>query len=132
MARGNGTGTGGGFQRAAAAALAEPTSLEALRAALPPGQRKIVRVVVGHFERLLIEKLPELNAGVNTAQASGSFSATLQIAKAKKGRFAGKLSSRVRTPSEPIEIDLHLDDANQLTLGLPPSWDGGADAEAEE
>lgn len=110
----------------------EARSLTDLRATLTPSQRKVVRVVADQFERELIESLPELNAGVRTAQASGSFSSTLQVKKAKRGRFAAKFSTRVRTPREAVEIDLHLADDGQLSLGLPPGYDDGAeDDEAE-
>jgi hypothetical protein len=74
-----------------------------------------------------------LNAGVNTAKASGSFSSTLQVSKAKRGRFSGKLSTRVRTPREATEFDFHVGDDGQLQLGLPPGYgEGAAEDEAEE
>ena len=111
----------GGSGSATAAAI-EHSSLKDLRASLPLGQRKIVAAVVERFERELIGALPELNAGVNTAQAEGSFSTTLKVVKAKKGRFKGSLSCRVRTPREPYELDMHIDDDGQLSLGLPKGW----------
>lgn len=104
-------------------------SMKDLRATLTPNHRKIVSEVMGQLERELIAALPELQAGVNTAAASGSFSATLQISKARK-RFKGKLSARVRTPREPYELDFHLDDG-QLTLGLGPDAEEDEDAEEE-
>ncbi len=105
----------------------EDMTLSELRKTLPTGQRKIVQYVMEHLERELIDALPELNDGVQTSAAQGSFSATLAIKKAKKGRFLGTLASRVRTPREPIQIDLHIDDSGQLSFGNPDGWepDGG-------
>lgn len=107
-------------------------SLEALRKALTPAHKKIVREVIAVVERELIEALPELQDGVNTAGASGSFSCTLGIKKAKRGRFAGTLSARVRTPREPTEFDFHIAEGGQLSLGLPKGWDDGDEDDGEE
>jgi hypothetical protein len=82
---------------------------------------------MGHVERELIDVLPELNAGVQTSAASGSFSTTLQIARAKKGRFKASISARVRSPREKLELDMHIGNDGQLELGLPKGWDDGLD-----
>ncbi len=97
--------------------------LDELRKGLTPGHRKIVRAYIRQVERDFIEALPELNEGVNTSAAQGSFSATFAIKKAKHGRFSGTLSCRVRTPREPTEFDFYVSDDRQLELGLPPGWD---------
>ena len=110
----------------------EDMTLAELRKMLSVGQRKIVDHVIKHLERELIDALPELNDGVQTSAAQGSFSATLSIKKAKKGRFSGTLASRVRTPREPIEIDLHIDDSGQLSFGNPAGWDTAPGSEGEE
>lgn len=94
-----------------------------MRKALSEGEAKIVTTVIERIERDLIEALPELNEGVNTAAASGSFSSTLQIKSGKRGRFKATVSSRVRTPREPYEIDMHVSDDGQLALGLPEGWE---------
>lgn len=108
-------------------------TLDALRKAMTPAHKKIVRTVLATVERELIEALPELQEGVNTSAAEGSFSCTLAIKKAKKGRFVGKLSARVRTPREPTEFDFHVADDGQLELGLPAGWDdGNNDDEGDE
>jgi hypothetical protein len=104
-------------------ALPAPESLEALRKTLTAGHEKIVRSVMAAAERELIDSLPELQDGVNTAAAEGSFSLTLTIKKAKRGRFAGKLTCRVRTPREPTEFDFHVAEDGQLSLGVPDGWD---------
>ena len=104
-----------------------PKDLAQLRKELPKGQRKIVQYVMEHLERELIDALPELNDGVQTSAAQGRFSATLTIKKAKKGRFLGTLASRVRTPREAVEIDLHIDDSGQLSFGNPEGWDPDPD-----
>ena len=106
--------------------------LDELRKTLTPGHRKIVRAYVRQVERDFIDALPELQEGVNTSAAEGSFSATFAIKKAKKGRFSGKLTCRVRTPREPTEFDFHIDDDRQLLLGLPPGWDTDPGDPSEE
>ena len=53
-------------------------------APVEPRAHAIVRAVVAQYERQLIEALPEVNAGVNTSDASGSFTATLQVEKPSK------------------------------------------------
>jgi len=106
-----------------------PKDLAQLRKELPAGQKKIVSAVMAILERDLIEVLPELNAGVQTSAAQGSWSPTLQIKKAKQGRFSATLGSRVRTPREKIELDMHIDTDGQLSLGLPKDWDDGAGLE---
>jgi hypothetical protein len=98
--------------------------LESLRKALTPAERKIVRAVMSGIERKFIDALPEVQAGVESSGAQGSFTATMAILKGKRDRFAGRLTTRVRTPSEPIEFDFHIDTSGQLALGLPPGWDG--------
>jgi len=105
--------------------MATRGNLRELRQSLPESQRKIVQEVMAHIESELIDAFPELNMGVQTATASGSFSATLQIKGGKRGRFVGKVSARVRTPREPFEIDMHIDDDEQLSLGLPTNWNEG-------
>lgn len=100
-----------------------PKDLAQLRKELPAGQKKIVSAVMAFLERDLIEVLPELNAGVQTSAAQGSWSPTLQVKKGKKGRFSATLGSRVRFPREKIELDMHIDDDGQLSLGLPKGWD---------
>ena len=86
---------------------------------LAKGQQAVVEAVVKQFRSELIETFPELNLGVQTSAASGSFSATLSIVKARKNRFSGKLKCRIRTPREPLEIDMHLDEDQQLSFGAP-------------
>ena len=105
------------------------TSLKDLMAGLTAGQRKVVVAVSAQFQRELIEALPELQAGVKSSGANGSFSVTLDVSHAKKGRLKGMLKPRVRRPREPTEFDFHVDDDGQLSLGLPSGWepDGGAD-----
>ena len=108
--------------------------LEELRKGLTEEQLRIVGKVMEYTEIELIESLPELNAGVNTSAAKGSFSMTLSIAAAKKS-FRATVSSRIRVPREPYEIDMHLDDG-QLALGLPelpepPEPEPGAPPPAE-
>lgn len=98
-------------------------TLKDMRAKLTPGHRKIVAAVIDHVERELIEVLPELNAGVQTSAASGSFTTTLQISKAKKGRFKADIGARVRVPREKLELDMHIGDDGQLSLGLPTGWE---------
>lgn len=121
------------IQGGASSSSDSPTSLEDLRKGLTAGQRKIVKAVVGHIERELIETLPELNAGVQTSAASGSFTSTLQISKAKKGRFKAEIGARIRVPREKLELDMHLGSDNQLELGLPAGFgdDGGGEAGEE-
>lgn len=91
-------------------------------AGLTAGQRKIVQAVTSQFQRELIEALPEIQAGVQTSGAQGSFSTTLDIKHAKKGRFKGVLRPRVRRPREATEFDMHIDSDGQLSLGLPAGW----------
>ena len=97
----------------------ESPSLKDLRAALTADVRKVIQRATQHFESELIQAWDELTAGVRTSSAEGSFSTTLQIRRAKK-RFKGTMSCRVRTPREPLDFDLHLDDDGQLALGLGP------------
>lgn len=99
-----------------------PRSMKDLMADLSAGQRKVVQAVTAEFQRELIEALPEVEAGVRTSGAQGSFSATLDVKHAKKGRFRGTLKCRVRRPREPAEFDFHVDDTGQLSLGLPDGW----------
>ena len=101
---------------------AEQPALDDLRRSLTAGEKKIVRAVVAQYERDLIEALPELNAGVNTADAEGSFSSTLSVKAGKRGRFKGMLAPRVRVPKEKTEFDFHLNDDGQLDFGLPSGW----------
>lgn len=101
--------------------------LEKLRKGLTGPERKIVRFVVAQYERDLIESLPELNEGVQTAEAEGSFTDTLQIKKGKRGRFKAKLTPRVRIPRESTEFDLHIGTEGQLELGLPADYDDNPD-----
>lgn len=113
----------------------DPTAektLGELRKGLSEGQRKIVATVVGHIERELIDILPELQAGIATSAASGSATFTLQIARAKKGRFKADISARVRTPREKLELDMHVGSDGQLSLGLPKGWIDGEGNEGEE
>ena len=99
--------------------------LETLRKGLTTAERKIARAVMAGMERKFIDALPEVQAGVESSGAQCSFSATMAILKGKQDRFVGRLTTRVRTPSEPIEFDFHIDPSTkQLTLGLPPGWDG--------
>lgn len=101
----------------------EALPLKELRAALPHDAAAIVKRATEHFERELITAWPELTAGIRTSASEGSFSATLQITSAKKGRLKGKMTARVRTPREALEIDMHLDTTGQLALGLGPESD---------
>lgn len=103
-----------------------PESIKDLMAKLPAGTRKIINAVTVQFQRDLIERFPELNAGVNSAGAEGSYSTTLQIKAGKKGRFRGTLKPKVRTPGEMTEFDMHIDIDGQLSLGLPADWSDGA------
>ena len=103
----------------------EPTTLADLRKALPKGHREILKVVLASIEGELIDILPELNAAVQRGNGEGSFSSTLHIKKAKKGRFKAIVKARVRTPREPIELDMHIDADGQLSLGLPEGWKEG-------
>lgn len=89
---------------------------------LSPGQRKIVTSVTAAYQRELIEALPEIQAGVQTSGAQGSFTTTLDIKHAKKGRFKALLKPRVRRPREATEFDMHIDADGQLSLGLPAGW----------
>ena len=99
-----------------------PKTLEQLRKEMTPGQKKIVAAVMQVLEKDLIEVLPELNAGVQTSAAQGSWSPTLQIKQAKQGRFAATLGSRIRVPREKVELDMHIGNDGQLSLGLPKDW----------
>ncbi len=117
MARGNGSGGAAAFEP-------EELSLADLRARTSAPHLKVVKAAVAAFERRLLEKFPEVQAGVASSAASGSFTATLEVRKAKKGRFVGALKARVRTPIEPIEFDLHIGRDGQLSLGLPAGWEG--------
>jgi hypothetical protein len=108
-----------------------PKDLAQLRKELPAGQKKIVATVMAILEKDLIEVLPELNAGVQTSAAQGSWSPTLQIKKAKKGRFSATLGSRIRVPRESVELDMHVDDDGQLSLGLPQGWEPDGDPGGE-
>ncbi len=111
---------------APAAAVGTGTTLAELRKQLPPGQRSVVKQVMAHMEREVIESFPELNDGVQTSAAEGSISLTLQVKAAKNGNFKGTVSTRVRSPREPLQIDMHMGDDNQLALGLPdPDPDQG-------
>jgi hypothetical protein len=95
-------------------------TLEALRKSLTTAERKIVTAVTNQFERDLIDALPEIQEGVQTSAAEGSFSTTLQIKAAKKSarRFIATLKPRVRVPREPTEFDMHVADDGQLALGF--------------
>lgn len=106
-------------------------SLKDMRATLSDGQRKIVQTVLGHIERELIDTLPELNAGVKTSAASGSFSVTLQVKHQKRGRFVASVGARIRTPREKLELDMHLAEDGQLSLGLPDGWDEAEEGDGE-
>lgn len=97
-------------------------SLKELMESLTAGQRKVVQSVTATFQRELIDALPEVEAGVKTSGAQGSFSVTLDVKHAKKGRFKGLLKSRVRRPREPVEFDFHVDTDGQLSLGIPEGW----------
>jgi len=109
---------------------AESATLKDLMAGLTLGQRKIVATVTNQFQRELIAAFPEIQAGVATSGAQGSFSVTLDVKHAKKGRFKGTLKPRVRRPREATEFDMHIDTDGQLSLGLPDGWqdDGEDDA----
>jgi hypothetical protein len=110
----------------------EGQTLAQLRKGLPDGQRKIVGAVIAQIERELIDILPELNAGVQASAASGSATFTLQIARARKGRFKAEIAARVRTPREKLELDMHVGTDGQLSLGLPAGWIEGEGNEGEE
>lgn len=99
---------------------------------LTKGQQEIVQRVMDHVQAELIAVLPELNAGIQTSGSGGSFSCTLDIKPAKKGRFSARVSARVRTPREPLELDMHIASDGQLELGLPPGFDGNASASGGE
>ena len=112
----------------------EPTTLAELRKTLPKGHRAIVKLVLEKIEEELIDVLPELNAAVQRGNGEGSFSTTLQISRAKKGRFKATVSAKVRSPREKIELDMHIDADGQLSLGLPagfnesdPAAEGGGE-----
>jgi hypothetical protein len=105
-------------------------SLTELVAALPPNDRKIVKALIDPIMRELILALPELNAGVKTTARQASLSATATIKGAKRGRFRGTVTVRVRTPRDPHEIDFHLDNG-QLSLGLPKGWQDEPEAADE-
>ncbi len=93
--------------------------------AMPKGVKAAIQFCAEEYRRNLIDAWEEVNAGVNSAKAEGSISNTLAIKadRAGRGRFRATMTSRVRTPQEPVEIDLHLDKDGQLSLGLPPGWD---------
>lgn len=96
--------------------------------ALPKGEQQIVRAVMAHIQQELVDTLPELRAAVAAAAKGASFSTTLQIAKAKKGRFKATVGARIRAPREALELDMHVDDSGQLALGLPSGWNEGGEA----
>jgi hypothetical protein len=99
---------------------AKKQTLEQLRKGMTPAERKITTAIVAQFERDLIDALPEIQEGVQTGEAEGSFSVTLQIKAAKKSarRFVAKLKPRVRVPREVTEFDMHLGTDGQLALGF--------------
>lgn len=87
---------------------------------MTPGTRKVIDTVMKSIKGKFVDAWEEVNAGVNSSGAQGSVSATLEIKEGKAGRFKGKLKTRVRTPQEPVEFDLKLNDDGQLEL-TPPS-----------
>ena len=104
--------------------------MRAIKGGLSEGQSQIIETVMNHVRSELVEILPELQAGIATSAAGGSFSCTLQIKPAKKGRFKATVGARVRSPRESLELDMHVSDDGQLSLGLPPGWADGDKGEA--
>lgn len=95
-------------------------SLTELRETLTSGEKRLVREAMKHIEREMIETLRQVTAGVRTSEKQGSFSTTLEVKKAGKGRLKASVGARVRTPREALELDVYLDENQQLALGLGP------------
>lgn len=84
-----------------------------------PSSKKIVDKIITAFREQLEEAMPQLNEAVQRGDGEASVTATVQIKRKKKGRFAASLKTRVRAPLEPVEFDCHLDGASgQLDLGF--------------
>lgn len=88
-----------------------------------PTQSDLIKRIVSDFRAEMEAALPELAAAVEAGQASGSFTATFQVARISKRKSGGRrleaqLKTRVRAPREPRTYDVHLDAKGQLRLGL--------------
>ncbi len=126
--RGNGHGGGG--------LMSKDMTLAERRAALSPAQKKMAKAVLEAVEAEFLMALEELNAGVATSARTASFSATVQVKGAKRGRFRATIACRVRTPRDPVELDMHVGEDGQLSLGLPKGYtedagDAGDEGEDE-
>jgi hypothetical protein len=95
-----------------------------------PDFRPIVETVETYFGKELSDCIDELNQAVQVGDGQASFSTTLQIKRAKNGRFKATLTSRVRAPRVPVEIDMHVEDG-QLVLGFIEAQHGTGAEEGE-
>lgn len=90
----------------------------------------IVDTIEQLYGKELADSIAELNEAVQVGEGQASFSTTLHIKRGKNGRFKATLTSRIRAPREPIEIDMHVEDG-QLVLGFDEAEHGTDDGDEE-
>lgn len=105
----------------------KPKGVEARLNALSPSERESVVTVHERMLSELIDVLPELRAAVKASSKSASTTLTVSLKPGKKGHIRARVGTRVRAPREELELDMHITDDNQLSLGFPPGYEDDGD-----